>query len=187
MIIAATRLHDFKGLVAAALLGLSLAFAPAPAAAQAHADVSPHPMFVENISPANLPTTVDAFLAEVRAAGWSHLDTINMSGVLSARGFTLDPVLILEVCSGRYSAALLDSDETRYVASMIPCRVAIYQTSDDRVIISRMNTAAFAQMMPGEVGQVIAASGAEVDAIIAATLARLNAPEPRPTPSRSRR
>lgn len=145
----------------------------ASAAVPAPANVSPHPMFVENLSPADLPTTVAALLEETRAAGWSHLDTVNMSGILAARGFTLDPVLILEICSGRHSAALLDSDETRFVASMIPCRVAVYQTSDDRVIVSRMNSAGMAEMMPGEVREVIAASGAEVEAIIARTMARL--------------
>lgn len=161
-------------LVAAVLATPAWAARNIPAAATP-ANVSPHPMFVENQSPADLPTTVAALLEETRAAGWSHLDTVNMSGILAARGFTLDPVLILEICSGRYSAALLDSDETRFVASMIPCRVAVYQTSDDRVIISRMNSAGMAEMMPGEVREVIAASGAEVEAIIARTLAKLAA------------
>ena len=164
---------DLRKYFAMLLATLALVFAAGQAKAESNANVSPHPMFVENVSPANLPTTVSVFLEEVKAAGWSHLDTINMAGILSARGFTLEPVLILEVCSGRYSAALLDSDETRFVASMIPCRVAIYQTSDDRVIISRMNAAAMGEMMPGEVAEVMAASGTEVEAIIAATLARL--------------
>jgi len=174
MLATISRITEFKALVFAALLALPLALQPMAAQAEGAENVSPHPMFVETVSPANLPTTVTTFLEEVQAAGWSHIDTVNMAGVLSARGFTLDPVLILEVCSGKYSAALLDSDETRFVASMIPCRVAIYQTSDDRVIISRMNAAAMAEMMPGEVAEVMAASGTEVEAIIAATLARLN-------------
>jgi len=171
----------FKAILAlftGAALALAVFVAPVQASNASTAtpkNVSPHPMFVENISPANLPTTVSVLLEEVRAAGWSHLDTVNMSGVLAARGYTLDPVLILEICSGRYSAALLDSDETRFVSSLIPCRVAVYQTSDDRVVISRMNSAGMAEMMPGEVREVIAASGAEVEAIIARTLARLAA------------
>lgn len=134
---------------------------------------SPHPMFLEDTSPANLPRTVEVFMEEVKAGGWSHLTTHNMAGILSTRGFTLDPVLVIEVCSGQYSAALLASDEARFVASMIPCRVAIYQTSDDRVIISRMNAPKMAEMMPPAVAEVIAASGTEMEAIIQKTLARL--------------
>lgn len=160
-------------LLAAALLAAPLAFAAPAARAAGPENVSPHPMFIENVSPANLPATVSALLAEAREAGWSHLGTTNMAGVLSERGFTLHPVLILDICSGRYSAALLDNDRTRFIASMIPCRVAVYQTSDRRVIISRMNSAGLAQMMPPEVARVIADSGAEVEGIIQRTLAGL--------------
>jgi len=163
-----------KTLLGAVLLALSFALLPASAAqAGGSANVSPHPMFIETVSPANLPTTVNAFLEEVRAAGWSNLGTTNMAGILSERGFTLDPVLILHPCSGRLSAQLLDNDETRFVSSMIPCRVAIYQTSDDRVIISRINSAAMAKMMPSKVADIMASAGTGVEEIIAATLVRL--------------
>ncbi len=55
-----------------------------------------------------------------------------MAGILSTMGYTLHPILVIEACSGKYSGQLLDNDDTRYVASMIPCRVAIYQTSPAR-------------------------------------------------------
>ena len=84
----------------------------------------------------------------------------------------MNPVVILEVCSGKYSAQLLARDETRYVASMIPCRVAIYQTSVGKVVISRMNSGMFASMMESAVGDVIKRSGDEMEGIIAKTLAR---------------
>ena len=164
--------------LAGIVLAVSTLTAPVHAAstpANTPRNISPHPMFVENVSPADLPTTVSVLLEETRAAGWSHLDTLNMSGVLAARGFTLNPVLILELCSGRHSATLLGSDETRFMSSMIPCRVSVYQTSDRRVVISRMNSASMAEMMPGTVRTVIAASGAEMETIIARTLARLAA------------
>jgi hypothetical protein len=63
-------------LVAAVLTTPAWAARNTPAAATP-ANVSPHPMFVENQSPADLPTTVAALLEETRAAGWSHLDTVN--------------------------------------------------------------------------------------------------------------
>lgn len=130
-------------------------------------------MFIEDVSPADLPRTVEVFQEEARMAGWSLLAVHNMAGILSARGYTLHPVLIIEVCSGKYSAELLGRDETRYVASMIPCRVAIYQSSTGKVVISRMNTAMFAGTMEPKVADVIRKSGEEMEAIIAKTLARL--------------
>lgn len=139
---------------------------PAPDATQA-------PMFLEDTSPANFPRTLEAFREEVKAAGWTILGEHNMAGILSTKGFTLHPVMVLEVCSGKYSARLLAKDEYRYVVSMIPCRVAIYQTSTGKVVISRMNTGMFAGMLSGEVAEVMRLSGNDMEAVIQKTLARL--------------
>lgn len=147
-----------------------LAFAPA---VQAQARPA---FFLEDASPRPLAPTVEAFTETVRAHGWSMLSVMNMAEVLSERGFTVLPVLILEPCSGRFSADLLDNDETRFVASMIPCRVAIYQLSDGRIIISRLNSAAMGEMIGGHAGTVIRESGAELERIIRATLDRLARP-----------
>ena len=57
---------------------------------------------------------------------------------------------------------------------MIPYRVAIYQTSAGKVVISRMNFRMFATMTEGTVGKVIGKSGDEMEGIIARTLAKLN-------------
>jgi len=125
----------FVGLCLTGAVALAPGFATAQTkgpseAAQAAAKMPP--MFVEDTSPADLAGTVETFKAEAKTAGWSLLAEHNMAGILSARGYTLNPVLILEVCSGKCSAQLLARDETHYVAAMIPCRVAIYQTARAR-------------------------------------------------------
>ncbi len=110
---------------------------------------------------------IESFRSEVRAAGWSILNTTNMAGVLAERGFTVRPVLIFDLCSGRYAAQILANDEFRFISSLMPCRVSIYQTSDDKVFISRMNVAAFAPMMPAELAEVLLQSSSEIEAVIA--------------------
>lgn len=130
-------------------------------------------LFLEDISPQPLVPTVRAFKEAVKARGWSMLGVTNMAGILSERGFTIHPVLILEPCSGKYSADLLGRDETRFVASMIPCRVAIYQTSTGKVVISRMNSVAMADMVGGHAGSVIRKAGMGVEEIIRETLKKL--------------
>jgi uncharacterized protein (DUF302 family) len=118
----------------------------------------------------SFPETLKVFKEEVVKAGWSVLNANNMAGVLSERGFTLDPVVILDVCSGKYSARILASDEYRPVSAFMPCRVSIYQTSGGEVFIARMNTAAFLEMMPPEVAEIMAASDEEIAEIIARTV-----------------
>ena len=145
--------------------------------ASAQAQAAPKPampvLFLEDASPKAMVPTTEAFREAVKAAGWSVLGVTNMAGILSERGFTLHPVLIFDACSGKYSADLLSKDETRFVASMIPCRVAIYQTSTGKVMLSRMNSTAMADMVGGHAGTVIKKSGEEMEQIIQATLKKL--------------
>ena len=152
------------------LLSLGLLFL---AAAPLQASSETPQVFIENPSPANLPETIKAFKEEVKAAGWSILHVHNLAGVLSTKGHTLAPAMVFEVCSGKYSAILLAKDEHRYVTSMIPCRVAIYQTSKGNVVISRMNTQMLAQMLTPEVAEVVITSSQEMEGVIQRTLAKL--------------
>ena len=118
----------------------------------------------------SFPETLKAFKAEVSKAGWSVLNVNNMAGVLSERGFTLHPVVILDVCSGTYSARILSNDDYRPISAFMPCRVSIYRTSDGKVFIARMNTNVFITMMPPEVAEVMSASDEEIAKVITKTV-----------------
>lgn len=166
-------LHSAAWLLLAITLWLFAAVASAQAQTQAPAKQAMPALFLEDTSPKALVPTTEAFREAVKAAGWSVLGVTNMAGILSERGFTLHPVLVFDACSGKYSSDLLSRDETRFVASMIPCRVAIYQTSTGKVIISRMNSVAMAGMVGGHAGTVIKKSGEEMELIIQATLKKL--------------
>jgi len=132
-------------------------------------------LFLEDTSPKPMVATIEAFRAEVSAAGWSVLGVTNMTGILAERGFEVRPVLVFDVCSSRYSGELLANDETLFVSSMMPCSVSIYQTSEGKVVISRMNSAAMGGMIGGRAGEVVSQSGKEMEEIIKATMKRLGA------------
>lgn len=160
-------------LIAAFALVFATIAIPVHAQDQPKPGMKPPALFLEDTSPKGLVPTVEAFKESVKAGGWSILGVTNMAGILSERGFTLHPVLVFDACSGKYSSELLARDETRFVASMIPCRVAIYQTSTGKVVISRMNSVAMAGMVGGPAGVVIKKSGEEMELIIKATLKKL--------------
>jgi uncharacterized protein (DUF302 family) len=129
-----------------------------------------HQMVLVVKSNKSFPDTLKAFKEEVSKGGWSLLNANNMAGVLSERGFTLAPVVILDVCSGTYSARILSKDDYRPISAFMPCRVSIYQTSGGEVFLTRMNTGAFVRMMPPEVAEVMAASDKEIAKIIDRTV-----------------
>ncbi|MCC5987803.1 MAG: DUF302 domain-containing protein [Pararhodobacter sp.] len=157
--------------LSALMLAVALMAAASVMPQAAAADAGEMPQMVQLVqSPKNFPETVDAFRTEVANAGWSLLNENNMAGVLSARGYTIDPVIIFDVCSGRFSAQILEHDEARPVSAFMPCRVSIYQTSEGDVFIARMNTAAFAAMMDPMVAEVMIASDSEISQIIDAAI-----------------
>jgi len=116
----------------------------------------------------SFPETLKAFKQEVtqNRAGVC-LNVNNLAGVLSERGFTLHPVVVLDVCSGKHSSRILSNDDYRPFSAFMPCRVSIYQTSDGKVYIARMNAGAVTEMMLTGVAEVMLASDKEIAEIIA--------------------
>lgn len=157
------------------MLTIWLAVLAAPVHAQTAPAAKPEmpPLFLEDTSPRPMVPTIEAFRTAVSAAGWSVLGMTNMTGILAERGFAVQPVLVFDVCSSRYSGDLLSNDATLFVSSMMPCSVAIYQTSTGKVVISRMNSGAMGGMIGGHAGDVVSKSGQEMEEIIKTTLKNL--------------
>jgi uncharacterized protein (DUF302 family) len=137
------------------------------------ADQSKPQMFLQSESPKSLSETIKVFREEVAAGGWSILNVTNMAGVLSERGYTVSPVLIFDVCSGKYSANILAKDENRFVTPLMPCRIGIYQTSQGKVVIARLNAKSMAPMFSPELAETMIRSGDEIEVIIGKTISRL--------------
>ncbi len=155
------------------IAGLVLAFVAwmMSGLAVAQDNASDQPQLVQVVqSEKSFPETLKTFKEEVSKAGWSLLNINNLAGVLSERGFTLHPVVIVDVCSGKHSVRILSNDDYRPFSAFMPCRVSIYQTSDGRVFIARMNAGAVAKMMLAEVAKVMLASDKEIAEIIANTV-----------------
>jgi uncharacterized protein (DUF302 family) len=130
-------------------------------------------MFLQTESPKGLSETVEVFKEEVAGAGWSILNMNNMAGILSEKGYTISPVLIFDVCSGKYSARILAEDEYRFVTPLMPCRVSIYQTSQGKVVIARLNPKGFGPMLSDELAEIMMQSSMEIEDIIEKTISRL--------------
>ena len=111
--------------------------------------------------------TLETFKKEAGKAGWTLLNVNNLAGVLSEHGFTLHPVMTLDVCKGTYSVPILSNDEYRPASAFMPCRVSIYKTSDGRVFVARMNTSVVAKKMSPKVAEIMSASDGEIAEIIA--------------------
>lgn len=159
------KFKQWLSVLAVAAIGFG-AFSPVQAAP------SPHDMFTESESPLKFAETVEALKAEMTAEGWSILATHDLSAALAKKGHNVLPVTIIEGCSGKFSVVLLKNEQTRYVSSLLPCRLSVYETSGGKVIISRLNTTTMGAQMEPAVAEVMTKAGSSIEAIIAKILAK---------------
>lgn len=159
------KVKHWLSILAVAIIGFG-SFSSAQAAP------SPHDMFVESESPLKYAETVEALKAEMAADGWSVLATHDLAEKLAKKGHTVSPITIIEGCSGKFSVILLKNDATRYVSSLLPCRLSVYETSTGKVIISRLNTTTMGAQMEPAVAEVMDKAGAGIEAVIARVLAK---------------
>lgn len=130
----------------------------------------PSMMMLEDESPHDFATTVEIFEREVRAGGWSVLVTHDMQETLEGHGHDVDAVKIFELCSSKYSAEILKLDDERIVSPLMPCRVAIYEKSNGRTYITRMNSQLMAQPFGGVIAEVMDQAAVETEVVIAKVL-----------------
>jgi uncharacterized protein (DUF302 family) len=117
--------------------------------------IAPRVMMLESESKYGFDQTVEAFMAEVENAGWKVVGQHDMQGTLANFGHDILGVKIIEVCSAKYSAAILKLDDERIVSPLIPCRIAIYEKSNGKTYIGRMNSPLFGSMFGGVISDVI--------------------------------
>jgi len=123
-------------------------------------------MFIENESRYNFDETVEKLSESIIAAGWKVTHIHDLQGTLIKNNFNVLPVKILEVCRPDYSVKLLNGDKERLYSSMMPCRLSVYETSDGKTRISRMNSHAFAAQIGGVVSEVMSLAYSEIESVL---------------------
>jgi uncharacterized protein (DUF302 family) len=166
-----------KTRASAMLLSLTLLATPLTVLAEspaASAPADPRAIVSENLSRASFADTLKVLREQLAADGWNLLAEIDLGARLAKKNVVIPGgLVILEMTSGGNTVPLLKNEETRYVAGLMPCSVAVYGMADGRVIISRMNAGLLAGMMEPRVAAVMGKSASQLDASIARALARL--------------
>jgi len=117
----------------------------------------PGMMIVTRPSRLGFEETVEAVQKGIEAQGWSSPATIDMNKSMAARGVTLEPqVRVVQLCKADYAKRVLETD--RYVASLMPCAIAVYEGDDGRVYLSKMNTGLMGKMFGGTIAEVMGGS-----------------------------
>ena len=129
--------------------------------------VMPGMMIVTAPSRLGFEETVEAVEAGIADRGWASPGTIDMNRSMAKHGVALEPrVAVVQLCKAEYAKSVLTTD--RYVASLMPCAIAVYEGEDGKVYVSKMNTGLMGKLFGGNIARVM---GGEVAADERAILA----------------
>jgi uncharacterized protein (DUF302 family) len=132
--------------------------------------VAPGVMMNEDPSSAGFDETVETIQEEAAAQGWAVPNVLRLDRSVAGDGYDVARVAVIELCNPAHAGPILETDEGRVVTSMMPCRVAVYETSDGEVVVNRMNTGLVSQMFGGLVAETMATATEETEEIFEAVL-----------------
>ncbi len=132
--------------------------------------VAPGMMINESESLYSYKDTIEIIQAEAEALGWKIPAVHVISNSVASGGYDVAPVTVIELCKVDLAGQILSDDESRVVSSMMPCRVAVYETSDGNVIVSRMNTGMMSKLFGGDIERLMADATSETEQILGTVL-----------------
>lgn len=119
-------------------------------------------MFKEDKSRFSLDETILKLTEVISKSGWKLLYTHNLQQIMQKNGHEVLPAKVLEICAPQYAYKLLATDKERVYSNMMPCRLSVYEKSDGKTYVSRMNVEKFTSPLGGVIADVM--SGAFKDA-----------------------
>ena len=124
-------------------------------------------MIVESPSTLAYQATVDTIVGTAEGMGWSVPTVHHIDVSVGKKGYDVLPTAVIELCNPDLAGKILADEDARVVASMMPCRIAVYQRKDGGVTVSRMNTGLVSKLFGGFVAEMMAQATGDSEAIIA--------------------
>ena len=123
-------------------------------------------MIIEDTSRYDFSTTIEKITAAVNDAGWKMPATHDLQNTIRNFGKEILPVKIIEICHPGHSSRLLGLDDERIVSTFMPCRISVYEKSDGKVYISRINASMLSRSFGGLIEEVMTDSAVEMEEML---------------------
>ena len=112
-------------------------------------------MFIENKSKFSFEETVSKLTEAVDQSDWKLIHMHDLQQLMHKNGHEVSPAKVMEICAPSFAFKLLSKDEERVYSNMMPCRLSVYEKSDGKTYVSRMNIELFASQMGGVIQEVM--------------------------------
>lgn len=117
---------------------------------------APGLMIEERRSPYDVATTVQTIVTNATARGWVVPKIYDFREALARpAGPDLAPIRVVELCQRDYARELLKSGRNRFVATMMPCAIAVYEKEDGRTYVASMNVGLMGRLFGGEIRAIM--------------------------------
>ena len=112
-------------------------------------------VMIESQSRFGFAETVDILSKQIAANDWKITATHDMQQTMKKNGKEVLPVKVIELCNPGHAYNILSKDELLSVSPMLPCRISVYEKTDGKTYVSRMNAPAFAAMIEGDAAKTM--------------------------------
>lgn len=126
----------------------------------------PKMMIREAESRYTMEETMAKLLELTSEKGWKVPATHDLQATMEKNSYRVLPVMVYELCKPSHAYEILSRDNEKVVSSLMPCRISVYQKSNGKVYISRLNSGLMAKSMKGVVPRVMNEATMEMEEII---------------------
>jgi uncharacterized protein (DUF302 family) len=121
----------------------------------------PSLMFNEMQSPFGFEETIAriqhniADSPELKEKGWAISGLRNPAKAVQNDGGNVLPVMMIEVCSTKYSGPILGDDTVRFLSILMPCKISVYKKQDGKTYVGTMNAGLMGRFFGPLVGEIM--------------------------------
>lgn len=98
-----------------------------------------NPIIFEKESAYDFATSLKIIKEATKEEGWTIPNEFDMQANMKKNGHTVLPFHIFVLCHSGFAKKVLDNDNARHLAAIMPCRIGVYKKEDGSVYISWSN------------------------------------------------
>lgn len=123
-------------------------------------------MFLVRESGLGFEETVAAIQDGAQNAGWqvSHIYDIQKS--LAADSLYIKRLKVLSLCKKKFAYAILSDNENKKISGIMPCRIAVFEDQQGKVMVSQINVGMMSMFYGGVVEDVMNKVSLEQEAFL---------------------
>ena len=123
-------------------------------------------MLFESLSPYGFKDTIEKITNAIEEKGWKTPAVHDLQQTMKNFGKDVLPVRVFEICHPKHSSRILEKDDERIVSALMPCRISVYERSNGKTYVSRINSGKMSAVFGGLIEEVMKAATADVENIV---------------------